>query len=58
MISVLLGLFSTNDLLLLLIELFIGFYLILRQIRKCCESKEKNKTGNNNKNKIKKREKS
>ena len=55
MISVLLGLFSTNDSLLLLIGFFIGFYLFLRQMRKCCEKKKKNKTGNNNKTKIKKR---
>ena len=55
MISVLLGLFSTNDSLLLLIGFFIGFYLFLRQLRKCCGNEEKNKTGNNNKTKIKKR---
>ena len=55
MISVLLGLFSTNDSLLLLIGFFIGIYLFLRQMRKCCGNEEKNKTGNNNKTKIKKR---
>ena len=55
MISVVLGLFSTNDSLLLLIGLFIGFYLILRQIRKCCGNEEKNKNGSNHKNKIKKK---
>ena len=55
MISVLLGLFSTNDSLLLLIGLFVGLYLILKQIRKCCVNNEKNKTGNNNKSKVKKK---
>jgi len=55
MISVVLGLFSTNDSLLLLIGLFIGFYLILRQIRKCCGNEEKNKNGSNHKNKVKKK---
>ena len=55
MISVILGLFSTNDSLLLLIGLFIGFYLILRQIRKCCGNEEKNKNGSNHKNKVKKK---
>jgi hypothetical protein len=55
MITGLLGLFSTNDSLLLLFGLFIGFYLFLRQMRKCCGNNEKNKTGNNNKSKIKKR---
>ena len=55
MITGLLGLFSSNDSLLLLFGLFIGFYLFLRQMRKCCGNNEKNKTGNNNKSKIKKR---
>ena len=43
MISVLFGLFSTNDSLLILIGLFVGLYLILKQIRKCCANNEKNK---------------
>ena len=57
MISVLLGLFSTNDSLLLLIGLFVGLYLILKQVRKCCTNNEKNKSGNNSKSKVKKRRK-
>ena len=57
MISVLLGLFSTNDSLLLLIGLFVGLYLILKQVRKCCTNNEKNKSGNNSKSKVKKRKK-
>ena len=55
MISVLLGLFSTNDSLLLLIGLFVGLYLILKQVRKCCTNNEKNKSGNNSKSKVKKK---
>ena len=55
MISVLFGLFSTNDSLLLLIGLFVGLYLILKQVRKCCTNNEKNKSGNNSKSKVKKK---
>ena len=55
MISVLLGLFSTNDSLLILIGIFVGLYFMLKRIRKCCANNEKNKPGNNNKSKVKKK---
>ena len=49
MISNLIGLFTTNDSLLILIGAFIAFYLILRHVRKLFGRSDKNNKNSNKK---------